>query len=324
MEEQNITPQPQQPDYITMMQNEAKRHNEVYENEVATWKKEYDDLTAEKKNLYKADERLAKVKRNEAALKTLIGAFGSLADTFAVARGGTAPLRDYRGDIYQTRQQADAIDQSEKAKETAAYQKYLDMLSKHMDRRPKWTKNDAAMRLALLYANKDEKAAERTFRENLQKNQQNFAAGEKQKDRDAAAKRTKANIDARNNKPTKERNPYTDVSTDIGEGIKSYNLTSSEQSTLYTAIKEHVGYKKNGQHNDKDIELIIQSMKNGYRADKKTLDNIIAKYINNDQHPELKKILRDMVRKFRATQTLNATETSTTDPQGNKLEEVIE
>jgi hypothetical protein len=186
MEEENIipfylqrpkeTPPPQeQPNPYAALQEQERLHEEHYKQDEAHWKKTYDDLVAEKANLYKADPKLAEVKRKEAAFKTLVGAFGSLADTIAVHNGGTAPLRDYRADIYQTHQQADAIDQSERAKESAAYQKWLDRLEKLVDKRPKWTKNDAAIQHAILSAKEQQHKDNKAFKLFLQEKQDDAA-----------------------------------------------------------------------------------------------------------------------------------------------------
>jgi hypothetical protein len=178
-----------QPNPYAALQEQAARHEAEYAKEEAFWKKTYDGLVAEKANLYKADPKLAENKRREAALKTLVGAFGSLADTIAVANGGTAPLRDYRQDISQTHRQADALDQGERAKETAAYQNYLDRLEKLMNKRPKWTKNDALLRYADMISRDENRKSNHAFQEAQQKRQQDFTAGENEKNR--AASQTK-------------------------------------------------------------------------------------------------------------------------------------
>ena len=185
-----VPAQPAPPNYITTLQQQAQRHEEEYKEALNDWRKTYDDLVAEKANLYKADPKYAEAKRKEAAIKTLVSAFGSLADTFAVANGGTAPLRDYRADIYQTQQQADALDKSERAKEADAYQKYLDRLEKLTNSRPKWTKNDAAIKLMGIYADDNRW----NLNAELQRELQNRREAEGEKNRIAAKERNEATI----------------------------------------------------------------------------------------------------------------------------------
>jgi hypothetical protein len=238
-----VPEQPAPPGYIKTLEEQAKRHEEEYGQALADWRKTYDDTVAEKANLYKADPKYAEAKRKEAAIKTLVGAFGSLADTFAVANGGTAPLRDHRADIYQTRQQADALDQNERAKEASAYQKYLDRLEKLADKRPKWAKNDAAIQLAGIYADNDRWTLNAALQRELQGDRLKAQAEEGEKGRKAAAARTQARINAgKEEDPEKINNPLnngeiwldknflnkTNISQIVQQIIDKYHVTPNE------------------------------------------------------------------------------------------------
>jgi hypothetical protein len=237
----DIASQPEQSaqsNYIAAMQQQVTRHEDEYNGSVIAWNKLYNDLLAEKDNLYKADPKLAEAKRKEAALKTLISAFGGIADTFNVAYGGTAPVRDYRADIYQTHHQADALDQSERAKESAAKQNWFKQLEEVWDKRPKWTKNDAALQLYKLYADEEKQGLIASNRLKLQKDQQQFKTGENEKNRKAK----KEIEDSKNGKQKKIINPLnngeiwlnenffddTNIAVIVQQIIDKYGVQKSE------------------------------------------------------------------------------------------------
>lgn len=274
------TEQPAQSNYMAAIGEQAARHEEEYKNSVTAWNKLYSDLLAEKDNLYKADPRLAETKRKEAGLKTLVSAFGSLADTAAVAFGGTAPLRDYRANISQTHQQADALDQSERAKESAAYQKYLDRLEKAWDKRPKWTKNDAALLQARLFAEEHKINLNGANQLARQKDQQQFTAGENKRKIEAADKRTNAQIEARKN-GKKEKDPYSEILIDLndGKGERNIPLSKGEFAKLAFIIEKEKGWNRNEgtTRNDPDFNLLKASMGDG-SINKMTWEKFFAKY----------------------------------------------
>jgi hypothetical protein len=195
-QEQQPSTEQQQPAHYTVLQQQSARHDEEQEKEYKDWRATYDNIVAEKASLYKADPKLAEVKRKEAALKTLVGAFGSLADTIAVANGGTAPLRDHRADIYQTQHQADAIDQNERARQADVYQKWLDRLERVAGKRPKWAKNDAALLYARMLGDDNRATLRMLFDAEKQKEQQKFTAEQNELNRKALAEQ---NADGKNN-----------------------------------------------------------------------------------------------------------------------------
>ena len=282
-----VPAQPAPPNYITTLQQQAQRHEEEYKEALNDWRKTYDDLVAEKANLYKADPKYAEAKRKEAALKTLVGAFGSLADTFAVARGGTAPLRDYRADIYQTQQQADALDKSERAKEADAYQKYLDRLEKLTNSRPKWTKNDAAIKLMGIYADDNKWTLNAALQRELQKNQHEFTAGENEKNRKATAALTQARIEA------KKKNGVTQKESDIVRIPLSNNRqlvlpkgfwnSAALESWLIEIYKDE-RFSENTRANFRKLLSEV-----GKTDNKQVQEYELGKLLSN--HPELEKII---------------------------------
>jgi hypothetical protein len=276
--------QPAQPDY-TAMQQEAERHNEEYTKALNDWNKLYSDTVAEKANLYKADPKLAEAKRKEAALKTLVGAFGSLADTFAVARGGTAPLRDHRADIYRTQQQGDALDQSERAREAAAYQKWLEQLEKIADKRPKWTKNDAAIQLSKMYADDDRANIRMLFEMEKQKDQQEFIEKENAKYKEKPKPKPKPE--------PKEPTPYSSIFIDLGDGNgkKSIPLDKGQFAALAAIVAKEKGLNfgsKEVADDNHDMQLLRYSMGEG-GVNKLAWEQLLAKY------PDL---IRDAVREM--------------------------
>ena len=282
-----VPEQPAPPGYIKTLEEQAKRHEEEYGQALADWKKAYDDTVAEKADLYKANPKYAEAKRKEAAIKTLVGAFGSLADTAAVAFGGTAPLRDHRADIYRTQQQADALDQNERAKEANAYQKYLDRLEKLADKRPKWAKNDAAIQLARIYADDNRWTLNAALQRELQKRREEEA----EKDRKATAALTQVRINA-DTKKGNEPKPYSTVYIDLndGQGKRSIPLDNGKFANLADIILKHKGYSIGSEeaNNDPDMRLLAYSMGNG-DVSKSSWEQLLAKY------PDL---IRDAVREM--------------------------
>jgi hypothetical protein len=64
-------------------------------------------------------------------------------------------VRDFRNDIYGSRQQADVLERQERAAEQSDLQKYYDRLHDIFNRRPAYEKNDALLKLAGIYADRD-------------------------------------------------------------------------------------------------------------------------------------------------------------------------
>jgi hypothetical protein len=139
-----------------LLSGEALRHHQAQQQTMDDWRATYNDFLSGKANLYKANLSAADAKRKEASLKSYIGALGTLIDGINVAYGGTAPVRDFRNDIYGSRQQADALERQERAAGQSALQKYYDRLYDIFNRRPAYEKNDALLQLAKIYADRDQ------------------------------------------------------------------------------------------------------------------------------------------------------------------------
>jgi hypothetical protein len=172
------------PAIIQSYQDESNAFKQQKAEEFKYWKDAWQETISAP--TYKANPRPAETKRKEAALKSLFAGFGTI---FA----DKTPIQDYRADIYQTRSQADTLDQSEQAKEAASWQQRLDKLHKAWTARPKH-EEDTALRLLNEYRagiNKDNTLEGNRWWRQLK--QQEFNAGEKQKDRDAAKQRNADN-----------------------------------------------------------------------------------------------------------------------------------
>ena len=138
-----------------LLGGEALRHQQEQQRAMEDWHATYNHFLSGKANLYKARLSGADAKRKEARLKSYISALGTLIDGVNVAHGGTAPVRDFRQDIYGTRQQADNMERQEHAAEQSVLQKYYDRLNDLVNRRPKYEENDALLKLAGIYADRD-------------------------------------------------------------------------------------------------------------------------------------------------------------------------
>jgi hypothetical protein len=138
-----------------ILNDEATRRRQEQQRAMDDWRSTYNDFLSGKANLYKAHLGAAEAKRKEAKLKSYISALGTLIDGINVAHGGTVTMRDFRNDIYSSRQQADNMERQERAAEQTAFQKYYDRLSDIFNRRPAYEKNDALLQLAGIYADRD-------------------------------------------------------------------------------------------------------------------------------------------------------------------------
>ena len=138
-----------------LLGGEALRHQQEQQRAMDDWRSTYNHFLSGKANLYKANLSVAVAKRKEARLKSYISALGTLIDGVNVAYGGTAPVRDFRRDIDSSRQQAGNMERQEHAAEQSALQKYYDRLNDLANRRPKYEENDALLKLAGIYADRD-------------------------------------------------------------------------------------------------------------------------------------------------------------------------
>lgn len=185
-----------------LLSGEALRHQQEQQRAMEDWRSTYNDFLSGKANLYKANLSAAAAKRKEARLKSYISALGTLIDGVNVAHGGTVTMRDFRNDIYSSRQQADNMERQERAAEQTALQKYYDRLNDIFNRRPAYEKNDALLQLAGIYADRD------TFGWQAHQAMERYQSGLASKEREGEK-----------NRQSRER-----IATDKGRGLKEAEL----------------------------------------------------------------------------------------------------
>jgi hypothetical protein len=185
-----------------LLSGEALRHRQEQRRAMEDWRSTYNDFLSGKTHLYKAPLSAAETKRKEAGLKSYIAALGTLIDGVNAAHGGTVAMRDFRQDIYGSRQQADALERQEHAAEQSTLQKYYDRLSDIFNRRPKYEKNDALLQLAGIYADRD-----------------TFGWQARQ-----AMERYKAGLAAKEREGEKNRNSREKIAAGKGQGVKESEL----------------------------------------------------------------------------------------------------
>jgi hypothetical protein len=280
-------------------QSQAFQAHKTQENDY--WKNAWNTAIATPR--YKPDPRLAEIKRKEAILKNLFAGMGTL---FA----DKTRVQDYRQDIYQTRNHADAIEQNERAKEAASNQQYLDKLHQLFTSRPRH-EEDVAQRLLKEYRAGIRK--QNAIEQNkwwLQLKKQEFDAAENQKNRDAQKARADAANTTRLKAGEKEtpQKPYSNVYIDLNDGMgkRSIPLDQGKFAYLASIIANKKGYNLSSQeaNNDPDIQLLQHSMGDG-NVSKSAWEQLLAKY------PDL---IRDALREM----VYGTTENETAPPQNSQ------
>jgi hypothetical protein len=252
-------------------------HDESEKKKQDIWQNVFNALTAEKENLYKADPRMAQIKQNEAKLKTLVSAFGSLADTFAAARGGTVEKRDNRNEVNQANRQADELNQREQQRERQEYQLWLNRYLDHRAKEPVPGINPAhtLQHSANLTKAKIDADAERQAQKQENDNEQKQLDRDLKKEISNNTNATRVKIAGGSGNTQK---PYTNIYIDLGDGAgkKSIPLDAGQLAYLANKIIEKKGWNDTNRNNA-DFKMLKYSLGEG-NFSTQALNLITAKY----------------------------------------------
>jgi len=119
----------------SLIQQAYDEYKQQQQQAYTDWKTMVNHLLAQP--TYKADPRAAELKRKEAALKTLVSAFGGIADAINVSKGGTVPVRDFRQDVQAPLHEAEQLDRREQELERADRQRLDAIKERLLAHRPK-------------------------------------------------------------------------------------------------------------------------------------------------------------------------------------------